>query len=290
MNSNDPRSIPDADIANPNVVNQAAVTQATGSSGRLLIYGCSAVFVSGLFLILCAGFGTYYYFTKQVKNYTSETPKVMPTQEYDEREMVKLEARVQEFQRVLETIEVDESDKEASADESVSQAEPPKNESAAKAADSQQASRDTGDIRPEPQQLILSAADLNALIARQPRLRNKLFVKIEDSVITGELSLPLDDFVPGGEGRFFNGSGTFDVSLEDGNLIVQLTDALVSGRPLPQVVMSGIRKQNLAVDLNRDARVSRVIHRFDRIEVEGDRVILTLKEIVPTAKESKQDS
>jgi hypothetical protein len=119
-----------------------------------------------------------------------------------------------------------------------------------------------------PEQLILSAADLNALISRHPRFKKKLFVKIDQGVITGE-------------GRFFNGAGQFDVSLQEGELIVQLVDATVAGQPIPPAVMAGIRKQNLAEKFQEDAKLSRMLKKFEQIEVDGDRVILTLKRRSP---------
>ena len=108
-------------------------------------------------------------------------------------------------------------------------------------------------------------------------------MKIQDGVITGSLSLPIDEFLPGGKGRFFNGSGVFDVSLAEGVLVVRLMDAMVNEQPIPPVMMSEIRKQNLANEIQKDAKVSRSISRFEAIEVKGDRLVLTLKRPVPKA-------
>ena len=268
MNSDD--SMPDTDenlqAGNPDLIPEAAaVPPATGSSGRCLLYGCSVVFITGLFLILCAGFGTYYYFTKQIQNFTSETPEILPSQAYDEKEMVELETRVQEFEQTLQTIEVydNNTSTEDAAREDLEDAVASSEVEQAKESDPEPLPKQKTNTK----QLSLSAADLNALIARHPKLKNKLVVKIEDGIIAGDLSLPLDEYLPGGKGRFFNGSGTFDVSLEDGTLVVRLIDAMVGEQPIPPAVMSGIRKQNLASEFQKDPKASRAIRKFDRIEV-----------------------
>jgi hypothetical protein len=267
----------------------------TGSSGRCLLYGCSAIFVGGLFLILCAGFGTYYYFTKQVKKFTSDAPQALPTVEIDEVKAIELESRLDEFGQAIAAPEAElvvsepatvaevtgPVVPEAAADE------PAVSESAAsEGAASETAARgsDPPPAKPRPRQLALSAADLNTLIARNPQLKNKLFVKIEDGVVSGDISLPLDDFLPGGKGRFFNGSGSFAVTLDNGVLSVKLVDAMVNGQPIPAAILSEFRKQNLASEFQRDAKISRTIRKFDSIQVADDRVILTLKPVIKNSE------
>jgi hypothetical protein len=275
----------DSDNSADNTAKDAADGVAADHSGRCLLYGCSAVFITGIFLILCAGFGTYVYFTRQVKSFTSETPQILPSQEYDAKKMIELETRVQRFEQVLasqqESAEGDVgkvADQESVVDATQSEQSGDSNADESKSKNKNESK--SASVSP-PEQLVLSAADLNALISRHPRFKKKLFVKIDQGVITGELSLPLDGFVPGGEGRFFNGAGQFDVSLQEGELIVQLVDATVAGQPIPPAVMAGIRKQNLAEKFQEDAKLSRMLKKFEQIEVDGDRVILTLKRRSP---------
>ncbi|KAA1258789.1 hypothetical protein LF1_13120 [Rubripirellula obstinata] len=258
----------------PTQTESPSVPAGPAGSGRCLLYGCSAVFITGIFLILCAGFATYFYFTRQVESFTSETPQILPSQEYDDKKMVELETRVQEFERMLDPPQEEPAEKPVALPTQKAVADQPEEVTEPKPS--------AAPIR-KPKRLVLSAADLNALISRHPQFRNRLFVKIDQGVISGDVSLPLDGFVPGGEGRFFNGSGKFDVGLNDGELVVRLIEAMVAGQPIPPAVMSGIRKQNLAERFQDDAKLSRAIRRFERIEVDGDRMILTLKGRKPAA-------
>ncbi|MEO8271886.1 MAG: hypothetical protein ABI557_19340, partial [Aureliella sp.] len=72
-----------------------------------------------------------------------------------------------------------------------------------------------------PDTLVLTADELNALIGQQEKLRERVFVKIEDGLIQADISFPTDGF-PGGKGRYFNGSARVDASLENGKLVVTL--------------------------------------------------------------------
>ncbi len=130
--------------------------------------------------------------------------------------------------------------------------------------------------------LVLSADDINALIGKNEDMRGKVFVKIEDGLVKGDVSIPTD-FFPGGKGRFFNGSATFDVSMEDGVLIVVADEASVNGEPLPGPVMEGIRSENLAKDLYKDPENAKFMRRFRDIQIDGDKVILKFKRTEPEA-------
>src|SRR5258706_8798135 len=59
-------------------------------------------------------------------------------------------------------------------------------------------------------ELTLTAEDLNALIAQEPQLQGKLFVRIDQDRIKGEISIPLETLGPLKlQGRYLNGSATF---------------------------------------------------------------------------------
>jgi len=139
-----------------------------------------------------------------------------------------------------------------------------------------------------PEQLILTADDINALISKQEQLRGKVFVTLEDGLIQAEVSIPASA-IPGGKGRFFNGSVTLDASLEDGVLIVTLQDAEVNGQAVPEDLMSGIRKENLAKDFYKDPDMAKKLRKFESLVIEGDRMILTPK-TVPASDSSAADS
>ncbi len=127
-----------------------------------------------------------------------------------------------------------------------------------------------------PEQLILTADDLNALIGKEEKLRGKVFVTIEDGLIQADVSIPTD-FLPGAKGRFFNGSVSADASLEDGVLIVTLESAEVNGTPVPEEVMVEIRKQNLAKDMYKDPNMAKKLRKFESLVIKDNRIVLTPK-------------
>lgn len=273
-------------------VSELAASQPTGSSGRCLLYGCLATFTGGMFLILCAGFGTYMYLTNQVQNFTSETPIAMPTVEIDEQKASELESRLEVFVEAANNLEEETTDQDdaeqAVAGEAISVDSDAivREDRQVEADEPMPSTEQLADAPPrKPPELRLTATDLNTLVTRHPELKDKLFVRIENGIVSGDFSLPLDDWLPGGQGRFFNGSGSFDVRLQDDVLEVNLVDAKVGDQPIPAPLLSEIRKKNLAIEFQKDPRVRKALKAYQSIAVEGDRLVLTLKP--KTTKPSK---
>lgn len=127
-----------------------------------------------------------------------------------------------------------------------------------------------------PDQLILTADDINALISQDEQLKGKVYVTIGDGQVSAEVSIPTD-MIPGAQGRFFNGSVTVDAALDDGVLIVTLQDAEVNGEAVPENIMQGFRRENLAKDLYKDPESARVLAKFESLVIQDDQIILTPK-------------
>ncbi len=249
--------------ADPNAVPPSG-PPTSSSNGRCLLLGCVGVFITGIMLILCAGFGTYFAVRKQVEKFTATAPNDLPTIEYSEEKLAELENRIESFQSQL-------ADEKAEAEEVVASDEV--------AAEKVAEATDEIVVEPAlPKELVLSADDINALITAQESLRGKLFVKIAEDKVSGEISIPVESFVPGSKGRFLNGSATFDVRLDDGVLVVTVESAEIKGEPLPESIMQAIRKENLAKDVYRDEANAKMIRRFESIRVEGDKIIAKLRD------------
>jgi hypothetical protein len=140
-----------------------------------------------------------------------------------------------------------------------------------------------------PESLVLTADELNALISRKNELRGKVHLAIQEGKISGEVSIPTD-FFPGAKDRYFNASATFNVSLDNGVLIVTLADAAVKGKKVPQNIIEGIGKENLAKDVYKDAEVAETLRRFSSLTIEKDKVILTPRMPSNDADETKADT
>lgn len=126
-------------------------------------------------------------------------------------------------------------------------------------------------------ELVLTADDLNALISQEKDLQGKVFVRIDDR-IKGELSLPLEDIGPLKlKGRYLNGAVVFKVSLANGALDVRLDDVTVKGKPLPGMLFSEFKKQNLAQNFQNDPQTATNLARLDSIQITNGTVILRNK-------------
>lgn len=222
-----------ANVYEPQSPGSEPQPQSSGT-GKGCLWGC--LIAGGLFIgsILCAGFGGYWFISSQVAKYTSETPIDLPTVDYTEEELAKLDARVESFKEKLDAGETPDED------------------------------------------LVLTADDINALIGKNEDLRGKVYVKIENNQVEGDVSFPLDK-LPMGKGRFFNGSATFDVSMEGGILIVTAEQAEVNGDPVPEEFMQGLRNENLAKDVYKDPDNAKFMRQFEDIRIEDNKFILRIK-------------
>jgi hypothetical protein len=137
--------------------------------------------------------------------------------------------------------------------------------------------------------LVLTADDINALINEEEKLRGRAYVAIKDGKVTGDISVPTD-MIPGGKERFFNASATFEVTMENGVLVVTLADAEVKGEKVPQEVIDAMSQENLAKDLYKDPKNAAMIRRFDKIEIEDDKIILKLRRNDQSEGEDAADS
>ena len=124
--------------------------------------------------------------------------------------------------------------------------------------------------------LVLTAEEINALIAQQKEFRGKVFIKINDGQIVGDVSVPTDP-IPGGKDRYLNGSATIEASLEGGVLIVTLADAEVNGQPVPSEILDGLSRANLAKELYKDKEVAETMRKFRSLAIEDDKIFLELR-------------
>jgi hypothetical protein len=124
------------------------------------------------------------------------------------------------------------------------------------------------DARRAAAPLVLTADEINALIAEAPGLGGKARVEIEGDRVLAQFSLPLEDLgFPQLRGRFLNGRSVLNLSIVDGELVVSPGAIEVRGGPLPEAVMVRLGKANLARLAFRDPRVARSLRRLVGVEV-----------------------
>jgi hypothetical protein len=130
--------------------------------------------------------------------------------------------------------------------------------------------------------LVLTADEINALIASSPdqqSLKGKVYVSFDDDRVKGELSLPLQEI---GwkmvKGRYLNGRGTFNVSLQHGVLSVAPQTIEVKGKPVPDMYMQAIRNQNFAAALTNQPNATALLQGLQDIHVKDGKLIVVPKE------------
>jgi len=129
--------------------------------------------------------------------------------------------------------------------------------------------------RVEP--LILTERDINALLAKAANtkeLADKVYVSMNGNQVKGQVSIPLSFLGWLGRGRYLNGEATFNVSLENGVLIVTAQDIKVKGKPLPESFMTQLRRENLAKEAYKNPENAEMIRKLDSIEVQDSKAII----------------
>jgi hypothetical protein len=201
-------------------------------------YGCITGVVL-LVIVLGALMVGLHYVRKMVNQFTDSQAMELPTVQMPQEEIDKVKQRFEAFQKAVR------------------------------------------DQRPtEP--LVLTADDINALIASEPKrqdLKGKLYVGFAGDQIKGEVSVPLREIGLGMfKGRYLNGSATFNLSFTNGTLWVAPQTIIVKGKPVPEMYMQEIRKQNLAASLANEPAAVAVLQGLQEIQVKEGKLVVVPKE------------
>lgn len=204
------------------------------NAGNCFVWGCLSLFCFAVLVTIVAALVARYELVKIRENYTAPQAVALPKTEMPQDDLDALLSRYDEF------------------------------------ADAMRKHRTT-------EALELDETELNAIIQNHADFRDvgeHAYLRIDEDVITGEISISLDS-IPFFEGRFFNGTGTFDISLQNGFLWISLVDASVKGNALPRYIMEQLRLTNLAEDAGNDPDLRELIDGIDSIEVEDGKLVIT---------------
>ena len=127
--------------------------------------------------------------------------------------------------------------------------------------------------------LVLSADEINALIQRNPEMKNKVSVGFEGDQVKGKISLPLGELnlpIIGRwlKGRYLNGTAGLMPTLQNGVLIVTLQSVEVKGKKLPADILTGLKNHNLAEGFYRDPKMAAVMSKLASIEIKDGKVTI----------------
>ncbi len=131
--------------------------------------------------------------------------------------------------------------------------------------------------------LILTGEELNVLIAADPdfiAFKDKFYVALSNDKINGQLSLPMEALgLSIFHGRYFNGTGTFSIALQNGRVRLIALNLLAKGRPVVDVYLNEIRKHNLAESFNNQPRVKATLERLREIRVTDGKLMAVPKNL-----------
>lgn len=193
--------------------------------------------LTGLMLLLIAGVMAFFavrFVRNRIANYTDTAPVTLPKVEMADADFKQLEARVKSFGDALD------------------QGQPT-----------------------EP--LVLTERDLNALLANSPNtkeLADKFYLSLEGDEVKGQVSMPLRQLGWLAGDRYLNGNATFNVSLENGVLLVTASEVRVKDLALPDSVMSRLRQENLAKEIYKDPKNAETIRKIESLQVQNGQVII----------------
>lgn len=203
-----------------------------------LHYGCIGGLVL-LLVIVIGGLLGLYYARKMFNDFTDAQPMPLPQVQMSRAEIDQVEQRLEAFRQALRT------------------------------------------GKPTVP-LTLSADEINALVANNPdfnALKDKFYVTISGNQLNGQLSMPMESAgLSIFRGRYFNGTGTFSVSLHNGRMRLSALSLIVKGKPVLEVYMDEIRKHNLAESINRQPRAAAALERLQDIRVKDGKLIIVPKE------------
>jgi hypothetical protein len=129
-----------------------------------------------------------------------------------------------------------------------------------------------------------TAADLNALLARNPDFRDfegHARVEIADSAMTVSLSAPLNVFWSSNKKRWFNGIVSFTGRYENDEFQIDIRSARGGDYEVPESILSRLNSnfsQTLTDntdDWRREMGID--LRRVKRMSIEGDKLIITTK-------------
>jgi len=132
-----------------------------------------------------------------------------------------------------------------------------------------------------PPPLELSAEELNALIERAENLKafkGKIRFLLEDERLRGQLSAPMGEVgLPVFRDRYLNATVDFHWAVGSGSLKMAATNIVVHGKPLPNIYLNQIRKQNLAAQVNDLPGMSEGLNLIESVQVTNGRLRIAPK-------------
>lgn len=209
----------------------------SSSNATGCIIGCAIVFVVGLLGTTLLLFMGFKLAQSKLSTITEEVPRELPALDLEPAERQASEEKLAAFRTAMET-------------------------------------------GGEPREFSFTGDDLNVMIRDSDVgevFGDSIYVTIANGEVRGEVSFNLGEFIPLLDGRYMNGSATFNVFTEGGRLHVYMASFQYKGEAASQEVMDGLSNQDFAAELADDPEFKRWVEKIESIQVEGDTMTVKLR-------------
>ncbi|MBI4023631.1 MAG: hypothetical protein HY360_01535 [Verrucomicrobia bacterium] len=136
-----------------------------------------------------------------------------------------------------------------------------------------------------PAELELSAAEINTLIAMDPKnseLKGRLHVGIENNQVLVQFSIPLEKMgnlgkLPGAAGRYLNAAVGAQVEIANGKVRLRPQTIEVNGKQPPAEWMTQLAQgfeNSFAQSFEQDPRNKPLLEKIKSLRIEGDKILI----------------
>ncbi len=144
----------------------------------------------------------------------------------------------------------------------------------------------TGSLQPEryseegaSREIVLSEKELNALLAKNTDLANKLAIDLSDDMASAKLLVPLDEDFPLLGGKTLKVSAGLELAYADGKPVVVIAGVSLWGVPIPNAWMGNLKNVDLVREFGgKGGFWSAFAAGVDEIKVDDGRLLVRLKE------------
>ena len=145
---------------------------------------------------------------------------------------------------------------------------------------------DDGSLRPEAytevgadRSVSLSERELNAMLARNTDLADKVAIDLADRLVSAKLRIPMDPDFPVLGGKILRAHAGVEFAYEGGRPIVVLKGISVMGVPMPNAWLGGIKNIDLIKEFGQDQGFWQAFSAgVEGLQVDDGALKITLKE------------
>ena len=128
-------------------------------------------------------------------------------------------------------------------------------------------------------QISLNERELNALLAKNTNLANKLAIDLSDNLASGKLLVPMDEDFPILGGKTLKISAGIELSFTNERPIVKLRGVSIMGVPIPNAWLGGLKNVDLIDEFGQDEGFWKSFAGgIENIQIAEGKLVIKLKE------------